>query len=212
LVREKKIDGVADLRDEIDRQGYRVVVELKREAVPDVVLNQLYRFTPLQSSFGCNMVALDSGRPLVMTLKDMLNAFIAFREEVVSRRTKHLLGKARDRAHILVGLAIAVANIDEVIKLIRGSKDVAEAREALMAREWPATTAASLIALIDDPRHKVTAAGTARLSAEQAKAILDLRLQRLTALGRDEIKAELDKLAGEIADYLDILRSRARIQ
>jgi DNA gyrase subunit A len=176
------------------------------------VLNQLYRFTPLQSSFGVNTVALDGGRPLVMTLKDMLNAFVAFREEVVSRRTKFLLGKARDRAHILVGLAIAVANIDEVIKLIRASNDANEAREALMAREWPATTAASLIELIDDPRHKVNASGTARLSAEQAKAILDLRLQRLTALGREEIKAELDKLAAEIADYLEILRSRSRIQ
>jgi len=142
----------------------------------------------------------------------MLTSFIAFREEVISRRTKYLLGKARDRAHILVGLAIAVANIDEVIRLIRASKDANEAREALMGRDWPATTAASLIELIDDPRHKVTAAGTARLSAEQAKAILDLRLQRLTALGRDEIKAELDKLAEEIADYLEILRSRARIQ
>ena len=212
LVREKKIEGIADLRDESDRDGYRVVIELKRDAERDVVLNQLYRFTPLQSSFGANMVALDGGRPLLMTLKDMLTAFIAFREEVVSRRTKHLLGKARDRAHILVGLAIAVANIDEVIKLIRGSKDANEAREALMAREWPATTAATLIELIDDPRHKVSSKGTARLSLEQAKAILDLRLQRLTALGRDEIKAELDKLAAEIADYLEILRSRARIQ
>jgi DNA gyrase subunit A len=212
LVRDKKIDGIADLRDESDRDGYRVVIELKRDAERDVVLNQLYRFTPLQSSFGANMVALDGGRPLLMTLKDMLTAFIAFREEVVSRRTKFLLGKARDRAHILVGLAIAVANIDEVIKLIRASNDANEAREALMAREWPATTAASLIELIDDPRHKVSAKGTARLSVEQAKAILDLRLQRLTALGRDEIKAELDKLAVEIADYLEILRSRARIQ
>ena len=212
LVREKKIDGIADLRDESDRDGYRVVIELKRDAERDVVLNQLYRFTPLQSSFGANMVALDGGRPLLMTLKDMLVAFVAFREEVVSRRTKHLLGKARDRAHVLVGLAIAVANIDEVIKLIRASKDANEAREALMAREWPATTAATLIELIDDPRHKVSAKGTARLSVEQAKAILDLRLQRLTALGRDEIKAELDKLASEIADYLEILRSRVRIQ
>jgi DNA gyrase subunit A len=212
LVRDKKIDGISDLRDESDRDGYRVVIELKRDAERDVVLNQLYRFTPLQSSFGCNMVALDGGRPLVMTLKDMLAAFIAFREEVVSRRTKFLLNKARDRAHILVGLAIAVANIDEVIKLIRGSKDANEAREALMAREWPATTAATLIELIDDPRHKVSSKGTARLSAEQAKAILDLRLQRLTALGREEIKEELDKLAAEIADYLDILRSRVRIQ
>jgi DNA gyrase subunit A len=212
LVHEKKIDGISDLRDESDRDGYRVVIELKRDAERDVVLNQLYRFTPLQSSFGANMVALDGGRPLLMTLKDMLTAFIAFREEVVSRRTKHLLGKARDRAHILVGLAIAVANIDEVIKLIRASNDANEAREALMAREWPATTAATLIELIDDPRHKVSSKGTARLSIEQAKAILDLRLQRLTALGRDEIKAELDKLAIEIADYLEILRSRARIQ
>ena len=212
LVHDKKIEGIGDLRDESDRDGYRVVIELKRDAERDVVLNQLYRFTPLQSSFGANMVALDGGRPLVMTLKDMLVAFIAFREDVVSRRTKHLLGKARDRAHVLVGLAIAVTNIDEVIKMIRAAKDPNEAREALMGREWPATTAATLIELIDDPRHKVSTKGTARLSAEQAKAILDLRLQRLTALGRDEIKAELDKLAAEIADYLDILRSRSRIQ
>ena len=212
LVREKKIDGIADLRDESDRDGYRVVIELKRDAERDVVLNQLYRFTPLQTSFGANMVALDGGRPLVMTLKDMLSAFIAFREEVVSRRTKFLLGKARDRAHVLVGLAIAVANIDEVIKLIRAAKDPSEAREALLAREWPAKDMAAMVTLIDDPRHKVSEAGTTRLSAEQAKAILDLRLQRLTALGRDEIKEELDKLAAEIADYLDILRSRARIQ
>ncbi|HUZ32317.1 MAG TPA: DNA gyrase subunit A [Xanthobacteraceae bacterium] len=212
LVREKKIEGVAALRDESDRDGYRVVVELRRDAVPDVVLNQLYRFTALQSSFGANMVALDGGRPLVMNLKDLLRSFIAFREEVIYRRTKHLLGKARDRAHVLVGLAIAVANIDEMIKLIRGSKDANEAREALMARDWPAKDVAAMVTLIDDPRHSVSDAGTTKLSAEQAKAILDLRLQRLTALGRDEIKTELDKLAGEIADYLDILRSRARIQ
>jgi DNA gyrase subunit A len=212
LVRDKKIDGISDLRDESDRDGYRVVIELKRDAERDVVLNQLYRFTPLQTSFGANVVALDGGRPLVMTLKDMLNAFIAFREEVVSRRTKYLLNKARDRAHILVGLAIAVANIDEVIALIRGSRDAKEAREALMARDWPAKDMINMVMLIDDPRHKVTPEGTTRLSAEQAQAILDLRLQRLTALGRDEIKEELDKLAAEIADYLDILRSRARIQ
>ncbi len=212
LVREKKIEGIAELRDESDRDGYRVVIELKREAMVDVVLNQLYRFTPLQTSFGCNMVALDGGRPLVMTLRDMLVAFIAFREVVVSRRTKFRLGKARDRAHVLVGLAIAVANIDEVIKLIRASKDANEAREKLMEREWPANTAAELIALIDDPRHRMSSTGTAKLTAEQTKAILDLRLQRLTALGRDEIKDELDKLAKEISDYLDILRSRARIQ
>ncbi len=185
LVREKKIEGIAELRDESDRDGYRVVIELKREAMPDVVLNQLYRFTPLQTSFGANVVALDGGRPLVMNLKDMLTAFVAFREEVISRRTKFRLGKARDRAHILVGLAIAVANIDEVIKLIRGSKDANEARDKLMEREWPANTAAELIALIDDPRHRMSSAGTAKLTAEQTKAILDLRLQRLTALGRD---------------------------
>jgi DNA gyrase subunit A len=212
LVREKKIEGISALRDESDREGYRVVVELRRDAVPDVVLNQLYRFTALQSSFGANMVALDGGRPQVMNLKDLLTAFNAFREEVVYRRTKHLLGKARDRAHILVGLAIAVANIDEVIKLIRAAKDVTEAREQLMARDWPARDVATMVLLIDDPRHRVSEAGTTKLSAEQAKAILDLRLQRLTALGREEIKEELDKLAAEIADYLDILRSRARIQ
>ena len=212
LVREKKIEGISALRDESDRDGYRVVIELRRDAVPDVVLNQLYRFTALQSSFGANMVALDNGRPLVMNLKDLLTLFLAFREEVIYRRTKHLLTKARDRAHVLVGLAIAVANIDEVIKLIRAAKDANEAREQLMARDWPARDVATMVTLIDDPRHSVSEAGTTKLSAEQAKAILDLRLQRLTALGRDEIKAELDKLADEIADYLDILRSRARIQ
>ncbi|HLQ89161.1 MAG TPA: DNA gyrase subunit A [Xanthobacteraceae bacterium] len=211
LVKEKKIEGISDLRDESDRDGYRVVIELKRDAMPDVVLNQLYRYTPLQSTFGANMVALDGGRPLVMNLKDLLQCFLAFREEVVSRRTKYLLNKARDRAHVLVGLAIAVANIDEIIRLIRSSRDANEAREALMARDWPAHEVEAMITLIDDPRHKVSEAKTYRLSNEQARAILDLRLQRLTALGRDEIKDELDKLAAEIADYLDILRSRARI-
>jgi DNA gyrase subunit A len=212
LWRDKKIDGIAALRDESDREGYRVVIELKREAMADVVLNQLYRYTPLQSTFGANVVALEGGRPQVMNLKDLLASFIAFREEVISRRTKYLLGKARDRAHVLVGLAIAVSNIDQIIKLIRGSADANVAREALMARDWPAREVEAMVTLIDDPRHKVSAGGTYKLSAEQAKAILDLRLQRLTALGRDEIKAELDKLAEEIADYLDILRSRARIQ
>jgi DNA gyrase subunit A len=212
LWRDKKIDGIAALRDESDREGYRVVIELKREAMADVVLNQLYRYTPLQSTFGANVVALEGGRPQVMNLKDLLASFIAFREEVISRRTKYLLGKARDRAHVLVGLAIAVSNIDQIIKLIRGSADANVAREALMARDWPAREVEAMVTLIDDPRHKVSASGTYKLSAEQAKAILDLRLQRLTALGRDEIKAELDKLAEEIADYLDILRSRARIQ
>ena len=212
LVREKKIEGIAALRDESDRDGFRVVVELRRDAVPDVVLNQLYRFTSLQSSFGANMVALEGGRPQVMNLKDLIASFIAFREEVIYRRIKHLLGKARDRAHILVGLAITVANIDEVIKLIRASRDANEARERLMERNWPARDVETMVTLIDDPRHAMSPEGTTKLSAEQAKAILDLRLQRLTALGRDEIKAELDKLAKEIADYLDTLRSRARIQ
>jgi len=212
LWREKRIDGIAALRDESDRDGFRVVIEIKRESIADIVLNQLYKFTALQSSFGANMVALDSGRPQVMNLKDMLATFVAFREQVVSRRTKFRLNKARDRTHILVGLAIAVANIDEVIRLIRAAKDANEAREALMTRDWPAQDVAALLALIDDPRHKLAADGTYRLSDVQARAILDLRLQRLTALGRDEIKDELDKLAAEIADYLDILRSRARIQ
>jgi DNA gyrase subunit A len=176
------------------------------------VLNQLYRFTPLQTNFGANMVALDGGRPQVMNLKDLLTLFIAFREQVVTRRTKYLLNKARDRAHILVGLAIAVANIDEIIRVIRTSPDPNAARETLMSRDWQAKDVAAMITLIDDPRHTLAADGTARLSLEQAKAILDLRLQRLTALGREEISEELDKLAVEIADYLDILRSRARVQ
>jgi DNA gyrase subunit A len=212
LHREKKIEGISELRDESDRDGYRVVIELKRDAMADVVLNQLYRFTPLQTNFAANMLALDSGRPQTMTLKDLLTVFIAFREEVVTRRTKFLLNKARDRAHILVGLAIAVANIDEIIRVIRTSPDPATARDTLMSRVWPARDVAAMITLIDDPRHRLAEDGTARLSMEQAKAILDLRLQRLTALGREEISEELDKLALEIKDYLDILRSRARVQ
>jgi DNA gyrase subunit A len=211
LVREKKIDGIADIRDESSRDGMRVVIELKRDAMADVVLNQLYRFSPLQSSFGANMVALIGGRPEVLNLKDLIRAFTEFREEVVGRRTKFLLRKARERAHVLVGLAIAVANIDDVIVLIRKAPDPAAAREQLMARDWPAKDVIPLVELIADPRHKVSAKGTYRLSEEQARAILDLRLQRLTALGRDEIAEELNKLGVEIADYLDILKSRARI-
>ncbi|TJV07851.1 MAG: DNA gyrase subunit A, partial [Mesorhizobium sp.] len=212
LVREKRIEGISDIRDESDRQGYRVVVELKREAVADVILNQLYRFTPLQTSFGANMVALNGGKPEVLTLIDMLKAFVGFREEVISRRTKYLLRKARERAHVLVGLAIAVANIDEVIKLIRTAPDPQTAREQLMERRWPSHDVAPLIQLIDDPRHRINEDGTYNLSEEQARAILDLRLQRLTALGRDEIADELNKIGAEILDYLDILSSRARIQ
>jgi len=212
LVREKRVEGIADIRDESDRSGIRVVIELKREAVPDVVLNQLYRFTPLQTNFGVNMVALNGGRPELLGLRDILSSFITFREEVVSRRTKFLLNKARERAHVLVGLAIAVANIDEVIALIRAAPDPQTARERLMERHWPARDVEPLIQLIADPRHLVTAEGTYKLSEEQARAILDLRLQRLTALGRDEIGGELEKLAAEIRDYLEILASRARIQ
>jgi DNA gyrase subunit A len=212
LVREKKIEGISDLRDESDRDGYRVVIELKRDAVPDVVLNQLYKFTPLQTSFAANMLALDGGRPQTMTLKDLLTIFVAFRERVVTRRTKYLLNKARDRAHILVGLAVAVANIDEVIRVIRTSPNPTVARDALMSRDWPARDVEAMITLIDDPRHRLAEDGTIRMSFEQARAILELRLQRLTALGREEISDELDKLKIEINDYLDILRSRARVQ
>ncbi|MCP8893404.1 DNA gyrase subunit A [Shinella daejeonensis] len=211
LVRDKRIEGISDLRDESDREGYRVVIELKRDANAEVILNQLYRYTPLQTSFGCNMVALNGGKPEQMTLFDMLRAFIAFREEVVSRRTKYLLRKARDRAHVLVGLAIAVANIDEVINLIRRAPDPQTAREQLMERRWPAKDVESLIRLIDDPRHRINEDLTYNLSEEQARAILELRLARLTALGRDEIDDELNKIGDEIKDYLDILSSRLRI-
>ncbi len=211
LVREKRIEGISDVRDESDRDGFRVVIELKRDAVPDVVLNQLYRFTPLQTSFGANIVALNGGRPEQLNLRDLVQAFTQFREVVVSRRTKFLLAKARDRGHVLAGLAIAVANIEEVIGLIRRAPDPATAREQLMTRDWPAQDVAHFIALIDDPRHRVNDDGTYRLSETQARAILDLRLQRLTALGRDEIGDEMRQLGENIKDYLDILRSRARI-
>jgi DNA gyrase subunit A len=211
LVREKRIEGIADLRDESDRDGMRIVIELRRDAVADVVLNQLWRFTALQSSFGANMIALNGGRPEMLTLSDMLRAFLDFREDVVTRRTKYLLAKARDNAHIQVGLAIAVANIDEVIRLIRTSPDSGAARAALMERVWPARDMAPLIALIADPRHALDADGAIRLSDAQARAILELRLARLTALGRDEIAEALNRLAAEIADYLDILGSRARL-
>jgi DNA gyrase subunit A len=212
MVREKRIEGISDLRDESSREGVRVVIEIKRDALADVVLNQLYRFTQLQTSFGCNFVALTGGRPEVLNLRDFIVAFVEFREEVVSRRTRFLLNKARERAHVLCGLATAVANIDEVIRLIRTAPTPAAAHASLMDRDWPAEDIAPLIALVDDPRHPINVDGTYRLSDAQAKAILELRLARLTALGRDEIGDELQKLATEIADYLDILRSRARIQ
>jgi DNA gyrase subunit A len=211
-VRDKKIEGISDIRDESSREGMRVVIELKRDAEPEIVLNQLWRFSQLQSSFSVNNIALSRGKPEQLTLLDLLTVFISFREEVITRRTKFLLKKARDRAHVLVGLAIAVANIDEVIRLIRASRDAAEARAALMGRNWPAKMLEPLIQLIADPRHKLNADGTYKLSEEQTRAILDLRLQRLTQLGLEEISAELEKLAVEIKDYLEILGSRARVR
>jgi DNA gyrase subunit A len=211
LVREKRVEGVADLRDESDRKGMRVVVELKREASPDVVLNQLYRFTPLQTSFGVNMLALNRGRPEQMGLKPLLEAFLEFREEVVVRRTRFELGQARDRGHVLVGLAIAVANIDEVIHIIRSSKDPAEARERLAERDWPVGDMLPLIELIADPRTVLIGGDRVRLTDEQARAILALTLSRLTGLGRDEIFDEASKLSAAIQGYLDILSSRARV-
>ena len=211
LVREKKIEGISDLRDESSRDGMRIVIELRREAVAEVVLNQLWRFTAMQTNFPVNMIALNGGKPELLTLRDVLLAFVDFRETVVTRRTKFRLGKARDSAHLQVGLAIAVANIDEVIRLIRTSPDATAAREALMARDWPAKDMAPLVALIADPRHALSPDGTCRLSEAQARGILDLRLQQLTALGRDEISAALEKLAAEIAEYLEILSSRQKL-
>jgi DNA gyrase subunit A len=211
MVREKKIEGISGVADESDRIGVRVVIELKRDATPDVVLNQLYRFTPMQTSFGCNMLALNGGRPEQLTLRDFLTHFITFREEVVARRTAFELRKARERSHILCGLAVAVSNVDEVVRTIRASADAAEAREKLMTRRWPAADIAAYIRLIDDPSHTMNDDGTYNLSEAQARAILDLRLQRLTALGVKEVTDELEDLAAKIKDYLDILSSRDRI-
>jgi DNA gyrase subunit A len=211
LIRDKKIEGVADLRDESNRHGIRIVFEVKRDAVADVVLNQLYRFTQLQSSFGVNMLALNGGRPEQMTLRRMLQAFLGFREQVVTRRTKFRLAKARKRGHETVGLAIAVANIDEVIRVIRTSADANEARDRLTSRSWPAGDMLPLIALIADPRSQVIEGSEVRLTDEQARAILDLRLQRLTGLGRDDIAKAANEIAEEIRELLDILGSRPRI-
>ncbi len=209
-VHEKIIEGIAELRDESDRDGVRVVVELKRDAMSDVVLAQLYKHTPLQTSFGVNMLALNGGRPQVLTIKDIIVAFVAFREDVIVRRTVYLLGKAREQAHIRVGLAIAVANIEEVIALIRKSPDPNTAKTQLITREWPAKDMAPFIQLIDEPGRGLSPEGTVRLSDAQAQAILELRLQRLTGLERDKIGAELQELATTIKDYLDILGSRPR--
>ena len=210
-VRDKKIESVAHVQDESDRNGVRVVVELKRDATPDVVLNQLFRFTPMQTSFGCNMLALNGGRPETLTLRRFLTSFLDFREEVVARRTAFDLRKARERSHILCGLAVAVSNVDEVVATIRSSADAAEAREKLMTRRWPAAEIADYIKLIDDPSHTMNEDGTYNLSETQARAILELRLQRLTQIGVKEVTDELQELAGKIKEYLAILASRERI-
>ncbi|WP_138923201.1 DNA gyrase subunit A [Sulfitobacter sp. BSw21498] len=210
-VREKKIDGIAHVQDESDRNGVRVVIELKRDATAEVVMNQLYRFTPMQTYFGCNMLALNGGRPEQLTLRKFLTSFIDFREDVVARRTAYLLRKARERSHILCGLAVAVTNIDEVVATIRSSADAAEAREKLMTRRWPAEQILQYIALIDDPTHTANEDGTYNLSETQARAILELRLQRLTQIGVKEVTDELEELAKKIQEYLEILGSRERI-
>jgi DNA gyrase subunit A len=209
--REKRIEGIAHVQDESDRNGVRVVVELKRDATAEVVLNQLFRFTPMQTSFGCNMLALNGGRPEQLTLRKFLTSFIDFREDVVARRTAHLLRKARERSHILCGLAVAVTNIDEIVATIRSSADAAEARDRLMTRRWPAKDILPYIKLIDDPTHTANEDGTYNLSEVQARAILELRLQRLTQIGVKEVTDELEELAGKIREYLEILGSRDRI-
>jgi DNA gyrase subunit A len=210
LVRGKMIEGISDMRDESDRSGMRIVIELKREATAEVVLNQLFRFTQLQTSFGVNMLALDAGQPRLMGLKDALATFIRFREEVILRRSRFDLGKARERGHLLVGLAIAVANIDEVIRLIRASPDAAAARAALMAATFPAGDIGALLALIDDHGNAISPDGTIRLTEAQARGILELRLQRLTGLEREKIQQELGEVGGRIRELLDILGSHIR--
>ena len=210
LIKEKKIDGISEIRDESDRQGVRVVIEVKRDFQADVVLNQLYKYTPLQTSFGMNMLAINNGRPMMMTLKEIIQAFIEFREEIIRRRTIYLLNKARDRAHVLVGLAIAVENIDPVIDLIRTAPTPQDAKDALLAKAWPAGEVEALVKLIDEPDRKVEN-GTYRLSEAQAKAILDLKLQRLTGLERDKIHEELVSLGDEIKECLSILASREKL-
>jgi DNA gyrase subunit A len=210
LVRAKAVEGISDLRDESDRDGLRIVVELKKDATPEVVLNQLYRFTQLQTSFGVNFVALDEGRPRTMGLRDALMAFIRFRDEVIQRRSRFRLNKARDRGHQLIGLAIAVANIDEVIALIRSSPDANAARAGLMARDWPAADVGPLLELVDDHRNTISPEGTVRLTEEQANGILALRLQRLTGLEREKINAELNEVGATIRGLLEILGSAIR--
>ncbi len=210
LVRDKKIEGVSDLRDESDRDGVRMVIEVKRDAIIEVVLAQLYKFTALQTSFGVNSLALNAGRPVMMTIKDILVAFLSFREEVITKRTIYELGKARDRAHVLAGLAVAVANLDEVIAIIRGAPDPQTAREGLTSRKWAVGDVAPLIILIDEPGRRAED-GFYQLSEIQAKAILDLRLHRLTGLERDKIGEELREIGAQIVEYLEILASRPKL-
>ncbi len=211
VAREKIVEGIAEIRDESDRDGVRVVIELKRDANGDVVLNQLFKYTALQSSFACNVLALHHGRPQTLLLNQIISAFVKFREEVITRRTIFELNKARDRAHVLAGLAVAVANIDEIIALIRNAKDPAVAKEQLLAKKWPAGEVAPLIALIDDPEYFVDDAGTYQMSEQQAKAILDLRLHRLTGLERDKIGDELREITDTIKELLSILASKEKL-
>ena len=208
--KEKRIEGISDIRDESNREGVRVVIELKRDATPEVVLNQLWRHTPAQSSFPANMLAIRGGRPELLNLRDIIESFVRFREEVITRRTKFELNKARERAHILLGLVIAVSNLDEIVRIIRGSASPAAAREALLAREWPIADIAPYLRLVEATEVDADAS-VYQLSDVQVRAILDLRLHRLTALGRDEVGSELQGLATAIEGYLDILGSRARL-
>ena len=209
VVRDKRVEGISDIRDVSDRHGIRVVIELKKDAEADVILNQLYKYTPLQSSFGCNMVCLNSGKPELLSIRQIIDAFLEFRVDIVVKRTTYLLNKSRDRAHVLVGLAIAIANIDEIIKVIRSSPDPATARDYMLKKKWIPKNVESLIQLIDDPRHKIATDGSYMLSTEQVQAILDLRLQRLTAIGRDEIEKELNSIGEQIKEYLEILTNRS---
>jgi len=211
LVRDKRIEGISDLRDESDRQGVRVVVELKKGVISQVILNKLYKFTPLQSSYGVNSLALTDGKPQLMNIKDFISLFIKFREEIITNRTRNDLSKARDRAHILIGLAIAVSNVDKIIDIIKKSKDPNEAKRELLKSKWKSSGIKDLLALIDDPR-QIKDEKNIYLTEDQAKAILELRLQRLTALGQGEIEGELKELSADINGFLDILRNKKNLK
>ncbi|NBU53235.1 MAG: DNA topoisomerase 4 subunit A, partial [Alphaproteobacteria bacterium] len=210
LVHEKKIEGISDLRDESNKDGVRVVIEIKRDAVAEVVLNQLYSFTQLQTSFGVIMLALDEGMPKVMNLKEVISAFVKFREVVITRRTIFLLNKARDKAHILLGIRIAVSNIDEIIRIIKSASNPNDAKDQLMEKSWSCSDIANLIKLVDD-KAIIGADGKIHLTEAQAKAILEMRLQRLTAMEKDKLEADLTELSKEITEYIDILSSREKL-